>query len=148
MRRERTPRDDDEDEPDVSLRDRMTRLDGELVEAREVLERVAPGELRMVDPVGTPEKRGFEECCAKPFDLFQPRVQFRIQPGTLFVCGNEVAWLLENHMTVDGETSVQHSIETYRFGEDGSCTVRTWYRVPERSESELGEMFDEYLPER
>ena len=50
MRRERTPRDDDEDEPDVSLRDRMTRLDGELVEAREVLERVAPGEPRVQAP--------------------------------------------------------------------------------------------------
>ena len=110
--------------------------------------RVAPGELRMLDPVGTPEKRGFDACCAEPFDLFQPRVKFRIQPGTLFVCGNEVAWLLENHMSVDGETSVQHSIETYRFGDDGSCTVRTWYRVPERSETELGEMFDTYLPER
>ena len=33
--------------------------------------RVAPGEIRMLDPVGTPEKRGFEECCAAPFDLSQ-----------------------------------------------------------------------------
>ena len=55
MRRERTPRDDDEDEPDVSLRDRMTRLDGELVEAREVLERVAPGEPRVQAPATVAE---------------------------------------------------------------------------------------------
>jgi len=25
--------------------------------------RVAPGEFRMLDPVGTPEKVGFEHCC-------------------------------------------------------------------------------------
>ena len=55
MRRERTPRDDDEDEPDVSLRERMTRLDGELVEAREVLERVAPGEPRVQAPATVAE---------------------------------------------------------------------------------------------
>ena len=52
MRRERTPRDDDEDEPDVSLRDRMTRLDGELVEARPHL-RLQALALRVagVDPI-------------------------------------------------------------------------------------------------
>ena len=110
--------------------------------------RVAPGAFRMLDPVGTPEKQGFEECCEKPWDLFQPRVRFRIEPGKLFVCGNEVAWLLENHITSDGETTVQHSIETYRFDADGSCTVRTWYRVPGHSETELGDMFDTYLPDR
>ena len=55
MRRERTPRDDDEDEPDVPLRERMTRLDGELVEAREVLERVAPGEPRVQAPATVAE---------------------------------------------------------------------------------------------
>ena len=54
------------------------------------------GEIRMLDPVGTPEKRGFEQCCAGPFALFQPKVRFRVHPGSLFVCGNEVAWLLEN----------------------------------------------------
>ena len=32
--------------------------------------RVAPGDFRMLDPVGTPEKRGFENCAAGPFDLF------------------------------------------------------------------------------
>ena len=76
---------------------------------------VAPGEFRMLDPVGTPEKRGFEECAVKPFDLFQPRIKFKIVEGTLFICGNEVAWLLENHITADGRTTVGLSIETYRF---------------------------------
>ena len=107
---------------------------------------VAPGEFRMLDPVGTPEKRGFEECAVKSFDLFQPRVRFRIVPGTLFICGNEVAWLLENHITTDGRTTTGLSIETYRFEPDGSVAIRTWYRVPSRDASELGRVFQTYLP--
>lgn len=111
--------------------------------------RVAPGEIRMLDPVGTPEKRGFEACCAAPFDLFQPKVRFRIQDGTLFVCGNEVAWLLENHFTDGGATQVHRSIETYRFEPDGSCVIRTYYRVPSADDpSGMGQLFDSYLPER
>jgi len=109
---------------------------------------VAPGEIRMLDPVGTPEKRGFESCCAGPFDLFQPKVRFRVQPGSLFVCGSEVAWLLENHVTSEGGTQVHLSIETYRFDADGSCTIRTYYRVPGPGDGALGELFDAYLPER
>ena len=109
--------------------------------------KLAPGDFRMLDPVGTPEKRGFDECAAGPFDLFQPRVKFRVQPGTLNICGNEVAWLLENHITSDGEASVHFSIETYAFGDDGSVMIRTYYRVPPRTDDELGHMFQEYLPE-
>ena len=107
---------------------------------------VAPGDFRMVDPVGTPEKRGFEACCADSFDLFQPRVKFKIADGTLFICDNEVAWLLENRITHDGETTLGLSIETYRFEADGSVMIRTYYRVPARTDDELGEMFQEYLP--
>ena len=108
---------------------------------------VAPGEFRMLDPVGTPEKIGFEDCCAKSFDLFQPNVQFKIQEGTLFICDNEVAWLLENHVTTKERDFVGHSIETYRFEPDGSVVIRTYYKVPARTNGELGEIFKEYLPE-
>ena len=110
--------------------------------------RVAPGNFRMLDPVGTPEKFGFEDCCSKSYDLFQPNVKFEIKPGTLFICGNEVAWLLENHFrTPEGEEKVGRSIETYAFRDDGSVDVRTWYKVPERTDDELGDIFKEYLPE-
>jgi len=108
---------------------------------------VAPGDFRMLDPVGTPEKRGFEDCAAKPFDLFQPKVRFKVVDGTMFICGNEVAWLLENHIDMGGETLVGLSIETYRFEPDGSVVIRTYYRVPEHTDDALGEMFKEYLPE-
>ena len=43
---------------------------------------VAPGDFTMLDPVGTAPKHGFEECALASFDLFQPRVRFRIHPGT------------------------------------------------------------------
>lgn len=109
--------------------------------------KIAPGDFHMFDPVGTPQKVGFDKCAAGPFDLFQPAVQFRIQPGTLNICGSEVAWLLENHITADGDTTIHFSIETYAFGDDGSVNIRTYYRVPERSENELGTIFQEYLPE-
>ncbi len=108
---------------------------------------VLTGDIRMLDPVGTPEKHGFQHCCLDSWDLFQARVRFRHVPGSVFVNGNEVAWTLENHLSVDGEERVALSIETYRFEEDGSVVVRTYYDVPQRDDTELGEMFQTYLPE-
>ncbi len=110
--------------------------------------KIAPGDFRMLDPVGTPEKFGFEDCCLKSYDLFQPNVRFKIADGALFICANEVAWLLENRITTEGrEEFVGLSIETYRFEEDGSVVIRTYYRVPPRTDDELGGIFQEYLPQ-
>lgn len=108
---------------------------------------VAPGEFRMLDPVGTPEKRGFEACALEPWELFQSRVKYRIVDGSLMICGNEVAWFLENHISADSRSFVGHSIETYRFEPNGDVVIRTYYRVPRRTPDELGQMFQTYLPE-
>ena len=108
---------------------------------------VATGEFRMLDPVGTPEKRGVKACCEDSWDLFQPRVRFRIQPGTLFVCGNEVAGCLENHFEGVTGSQRQYSLETYRFGSDQSVDIRTYYRVPRHDSDNLGDIFQAYLPE-
>ena len=108
---------------------------------------IGTGEFRMVDPVGTPQKQGFEQCCLNAFDLFQPKVKFKIHDDGMFICGNEVAWVLENHFTVDGHTTIILSIETYRFDPDGSVTIRTYYNVPERAEEGIGVVFSDYLPE-
>lgn len=108
---------------------------------------VAPGEFRMLDPVGTPEKVGFQHCALDSWDLFNKSVRFKIQDGCLFICENEVAWLLENHITHDGKKTLGLSIETYRFEDDGSVTIRTYYKVPPRTDGDLGEMFKTYLPE-
>jgi len=109
--------------------------------------KVAPGDVRMLDPVGTPEKRGFENSCAESYDLFQKNVKFRIQPGTLFICGNEVAWLLENHIE-GGDGRIGYSIETYHFHDDGSVDIRTYYKVPTHADENLGDQFKSYLPEQ
>lgn len=109
---------------------------------------VGPGDFRMLDPVGTPEKRSFEQCCASPFDHFQPTLKLRIVDGSMFICGNEVAWLMENTITADGTTRVLRSIETYRFEPDGSVVIRTYYDVPAPAEGEVGQLFDAYLPGR
>ena len=108
---------------------------------------IAPGDVRMLDPVGAPEKHGFEHCCVNAFDLFQPKVKFKIHANAIFFCGNEVAWVLENHITADGATTIGLSIETYRFEPDGSAVIRAYYKVPKRTEDELGGLFKDYLPE-
>jgi hypothetical protein len=106
---------------------------------------VAPGEFRMVDPVGTLEKRGFEDCCLKPFDLFQPVLRYVVPKQTRFICANEVGWVMENHFHVGGEVIVMRSIETFRFEADGSVIMRTYYDVP-GPDSLLGRFFAQYLP--
>ena len=107
---------------------------------------VGPGEFRMLDPVGTPEKVGFQRCCVDSWDLFQPNVRFHHVPGSLFVCANEVAWLLENHFFSDGRDQVGLSIETYRFEENGDVAIRTYYKVPRHESAEIGALFKTYLP--
>ena len=106
---------------------------------------VAPGDFRMLDPVGTPEKRGFEECASKPYDLFQPALRLVVPEATRFICANEVTWVMENHFTVDGGLVVLRSIENFRFEPDGSVAIRTYYDVPS-SDSPLGRFFSKYLP--
>jgi len=106
---------------------------------------VAPGEFRMLDPVGTPEKRGFEACAAQPFDLFQPTVRFHVPEETRFICGSEVAWVMENHTPANAR--VFRSIETFRFEPDGGVVIRTFYVVPPASDATLGGLFQAYLPD-
>lgn len=108
--------------------------------------KIAPGGFKMLDPVGTPPKFDFEGCCVAPFDLFQPMTHFYVDPSTMFVCGNEIAWVMANTFTKDGKSVVMKSIETYRFGEDGSVEIRTHYDVPESSDPVAGELFETYLP--
>lgn len=109
---------------------------------------VAPGDFRMLDPVGTPEKLGFDLCAAKSFDLFQPTLRFRVVEGSMFICDNEVAWFMENHFSADGGTTLLRSIETFRFEPDGSVVIRTYYDVPPPAKNDMGTLFEEYLPGR
>ncbi|MDG1400698.1 MAG: hypothetical protein P8R45_08140, partial [Candidatus Binatia bacterium] len=65
---------------------------------------VAPGDFRMLDPVGTPEKHGFDACAKEPWNLFNARVRFKHHNDIIFVNGNELAWVLENQITTDDKT--------------------------------------------
>lgn len=109
--------------------------------------KVAPGGFTMLDPVGTKPKHDFVGCCVEPFDLFQPMTEFRVDPATRFICGNEVAWVMENIFTKDGKSEHMLSIEVYRFGDDGSVEIRTHYDVPDASNPVAGEVFSTYLPD-
>jgi len=105
------------------------------------------GDFKMWDPVGTPPKFDFEGCCLEPYDLFQPSLQMYIDPETLFVNGNEVSFVMANTFTKDGKSQVMKSIENYRFGDDGSCEIRTCYDVPSADDPISGHLFAEYLPD-
>jgi hypothetical protein len=66
----------------------------------------------------------------------------------MFICGNEVAWVMENTFTKDGQAQKMKSIESFRFGDNGSVEIRTHYDVPDATDSVAGEVFSEYLPGR
>jgi len=103
--------------------------------------------VRMLDPVGTPEKSGFQKCCADSFDLFQDHVKFEIPEETLFVLGNTVSWVMHNIISSSGKTGLAKSIETYQFEPDGSLIIKTWYDVSGARSGEIGASMREYLPD-
>ena len=101
---------------------------------------------QMFDPVGTPMKRGLVECALDPFDLWQPLVRFNVPKETFFICGNEIAWVMENFFDDKGKEVKGASIENLRFNDDRSILIRTWYIVPTQS-TLLDDQLKEYLPE-
>jgi len=103
--------------------------------------------VRMLDPVGTPEKFGFKQCCTDSYDLFHDHVKFEQQKHTLFILGNTVAWVMNNHITSTGKTVVAKSIETFQFEEDGSLIIKTWYDVAGASGGRIRESMSTYLPD-
>ena len=109
--------------------------------------RIAPGDFTMWDPVGTPPKHGIDACAADAWDLFQKTVRFHTPKETLFINGNELAWVMHNQFEKNGRRVTGHSIETFAFGEDGSVTIRTFYVVPGHDDPALGEHYQTYLPD-
>ena len=119
-------------------------LEGWIANYRTVLE----GEVvRMLDPVGTPEKFGFENCCVESFKLFQDHVKLEIPEDTLFILDNTVAWLIQNHITSSGKTGIAKSLEFFIFEPDGSLTIRTWYDVHGARSGEIAASMRTYLPD-
>ncbi|MEM1111853.1 MAG: hypothetical protein AAGI11_08090 [Pseudomonadota bacterium] len=108
--------------------------------------KIAPGDFLMYDPVGTPPKKGFDNVAANVYDLFQPFLELNINQELMYVCGNEMCWVMENTFTKDGETSVLRSVEVFKFDEQGSVEIYTYYDVPDEQDEVKGELFATYLP--
>ncbi len=88
---------------------------------------VSSGGVTAEDPVGTPMRQG-------P-DVFSDLWDHTVGVWTLTVehlvaCANEVAMVVRNEGTVGGENVTVRSIELYRFGEDETLSIRTYFDQP------------------
>jgi SnoaL-like domain len=93
----------------------------------------AVGGLTMDDPVGTPTKRG-TDILGDVWDHSFSQGVWTLTIEHLVTCANELAMVVRNESVVDGTTVVVRSIETYRFGDDGSLYVRTYFDMPAGSD--------------
>jgi hypothetical protein len=82
----------------------------------------------MLDPVGTKEKHGFEHATTEAYDMFQPHLKMNMV--AVHVNGDEMAWVIENHFTMNGETLKTHSIETFAWDAAGDLLIKTYYDMP------------------
>jgi hypothetical protein len=90
---------------------------------------ICPGEVRMLDPVGTEEKHGFAAATSDAFDMFQSIL--KINMITVQVNGNEMAWVCENHFGTEPNVQMAHSIETFAWDDGGNLLIKTYYPMPE-----------------
>ena len=98
---------------------------------------IAKGALTMYDPAGTEMKSGPDtaDYMGHTFDLFQKHL--RMKMFTVHVNGNEMAWVIECRFA---GRDPMHSIETFRWDDDGTLHVKTYYTMP----SSVGEHDDPY----
>ena len=80
-----------------------------------------------------------------PAVMQPPVVRFNVPKETFFICGNEIAWVMENYFDDNGTEAKSSSIENYTFTEDRQVHIRTWYYVP--TSGPLEEQINAYLPE-
>lgn len=86
-----------------------------------------PGEHVLASPVGAAPRQGFEAARVQVWDEFQPT---KIHTGQLIVCGQSVAALTENVVSVDGAPLSIFSIDTYDFDSAGNCYERNYVSIP------------------
>jgi hypothetical protein len=86
---------------------------------------VVPGEVTMEDPVGTPLKRGWD-VMEQVWDA-SPNADWKLGVDLLHVCGTTGAAVIRNSGTVNGTPMLVQSIEIYKFGDDGSLHVSTFW---------------------
>lgn len=96
-------------------------------------------DLTMEDPVGKRPRRGPEalEYLSRTWDN-APASKWKASYATLIVCGAEAAALVHNDGAWHGAPYRLTSLETYRFGDDGTAHWRAyWTPPPGRSVDEL-----------
>jgi hypothetical protein len=84
------------------------------------------------DPVGSPIRGGWDEVALGPWDLMNDSIAMTLKE--LVICGREVAFVIENK----GDSFSVVSIETIRFDEDGSVSIRTYWEPQ-------GEVLESYV---
>jgi hypothetical protein len=90
---------------------------------------IVPAEVRMLDPVGTEEKRGFDTATGDAYDMFQSIL--KIKMITVQVNGNEMAWVCENYFGTAPNVQKAYSIETFAWDDGGNLMIKTYYPMPE-----------------
>lgn len=90
---------------------------------------IIPADVRMFDPVGTEEKRGFEVATVEAWDMFQHLL--RIEMLTVQVNGDEMAWVCVNHFGTEPDVMTAYSIETFAWDRSGDLLIKTYYPMPE-----------------
>lgn len=94
------------------------------------------GGLTMEDPVGTPIERGLD-LPSEAWDQAFAECHWKLAIEHLFTCGNELAAVVRHEGVVNETPVVVRSIEVYRFGAEGSMRCRTYFDIPEGSDSAL-----------
>lgn len=85
--------------------------------------------MRLFDPVGTEEKRGFAAVTTHAWDLFQHVLQ--ISMVTFQVNGDEMAWVCHNRFGREPDVVTTYSIETFAWDSSGDLLIKTYYPMPE-----------------
>jgi hypothetical protein len=104
---------------------------------------ICPGEVRMFDPVGTQEKRGFQTATSEAFDTFQSILKIKML--TVQVNGDEMAWVCENFFGTEPDVQTAYSIESFAWDQDGNLLIKTYYPMPEHvaaDEDPYGHLLD------
>lgn len=119
-------------EPTVDLRRLIEESDrlwneGNREEWEQLWRSAVPGEFVLESPVGSEPVRGFDATRLASWDQHQATT--RCHNKELIVCGNSVAALTENEMTVDGQSFIIMSIDCYEFDGAGNCYERNYFSM-------------------
>jgi len=89
---------------------------------------VTPGEHLLEDPIGTPPKRGWD-ILEEVWDRTS-RDRLYVTTKKIIVCAKEGVAVCDTAGRVRGQDVLIESVDLYKFGEDGSTHVRSFWEIP------------------